>query len=115
MSMIQFGGSRPVTPQFGLGRKDKADAAADAGQPAEAKSKRSPVKAVRERVENFSEEHSGLVLTGGGGVLEGMSEIAEQIFDLPIRRGTDRPAACAGCRRSRARRETLSGRAAIRP
>jgi cell division protein FtsA len=31
--------------------------------------------------------NSGLVLTGGGSVLEGMSEIAEQIFDLPIRRG----------------------------
>ena len=32
--------------------------------------------------------NSGLVLTGGGAQLEGMSEIAEQIFDLPIRRGT---------------------------
>ena len=31
--------------------------------------------------------NSGLVLTGGGAMLEGMSEIAEQIFDLPIRRG----------------------------
>ena len=31
--------------------------------------------------------NSGLVLTGGGAVLEGMSEISEQIFDLPIRRG----------------------------
>ena len=30
----------------------------------------------------------GIVLTGGGAQLEGMSEIAEQIFDLPIRRGT---------------------------
>jgi cell division protein FtsA len=28
------------------------------------------------------------VLTGGGAILEGMPEIAEQIFDLPIRRGT---------------------------
>jgi cell division protein FtsA len=27
------------------------------------------------------------VLTGGGAILEGMPEIAEQIFDLPIRRG----------------------------
>ena len=41
--------------------------------------------------------NSGLVLTGGGAQLEGMSEIAEQIFDLPIRRGV------AG-RRRRARR-----------
>jgi len=32
--------------------------------------------------------NSGLVLTGGGAVLDGMSEIAEQIFDLPIRRGS---------------------------
>ena len=31
--------------------------------------------------------NSGLVITGGGAMLEGMSEIAEQIFDLPIRRG----------------------------
>jgi cell division protein FtsA len=32
--------------------------------------------------------NSGIVLTGGGAMLEGMAEIAEQIFDLPIRRGT---------------------------
>jgi cell division protein FtsA len=31
--------------------------------------------------------NSGLVLTGGGAILDGLSEIAEQIFDLPIRRG----------------------------
>jgi len=31
--------------------------------------------------------HSGIVLCGGGALLEGMAEIAEQIFDLPIRRG----------------------------
>ncbi len=31
--------------------------------------------------------HSGIVLTGGGAILDGMPEIAEQIFDLPIRRG----------------------------
>jgi cell division protein FtsA len=31
--------------------------------------------------------NSGIVLTGGGALLEGMAEIAEQIFDLPIRRG----------------------------
>ena len=31
--------------------------------------------------------NSGIVLTGGSAVLDGMSEIAEQIFDLPIRRG----------------------------
>jgi cell division protein FtsA len=28
------------------------------------------------------------VLPGGGSMLEGMPEIAEQIFDLPIRRGS---------------------------
>jgi cell division protein FtsA len=31
--------------------------------------------------------NSGIVLTGGAAILEGMPEIAEQIFDLPIRRG----------------------------
>ncbi len=31
--------------------------------------------------------HSGNVLCGGGALLDGMAEIAEQIFDLPIRRG----------------------------
>ena len=37
--------------------------------------------------------NSGIVLTGGGAILDGMPEIAEQIFDLPIRRG------CPGRRR----------------
>jgi len=31
--------------------------------------------------------NSGIVLAGGGSILEGMPEIAEQIFDLPVRRG----------------------------
>ncbi len=31
--------------------------------------------------------HSGIVLTGGGSILDGIPEIADQIFDLPIRRG----------------------------
>jgi cell division protein FtsA len=31
--------------------------------------------------------NSGIVLTGGGSILEGLPEIAEQIFDLPVRRG----------------------------
>jgi cell division protein FtsA len=31
--------------------------------------------------------NSGIALTGGGAILDGMPEIAEQIFDLPIRRG----------------------------
>jgi cell division protein FtsA len=31
--------------------------------------------------------HSGIVFTGGGSMLEGMTDIAEQIFDLPVRRG----------------------------
>lgn len=30
--------------------------------------------------------NSGIVLTGGGALLDGMAEIAEQIFDLPVRR-----------------------------
>ncbi|HZI93320.1 MAG TPA: cell division protein FtsA [Patescibacteria group bacterium] len=37
---------------------------------------------------------SGLVVTGGGGILEGVPEIAEQIFDLPVRRGS--PAGVGG-------------------
>jgi cell division protein FtsA len=32
--------------------------------------------------------NSGVVLTGGGAILEGMPEIAEQILDMPVRRGT---------------------------
>ena len=31
--------------------------------------------------------NSGIVLTGGGSILEGAAEIAEQIFDLPVRLG----------------------------
>ena len=31
--------------------------------------------------------NSGLVLTGGASILDGMPEIADQIFDLPVRRG----------------------------
>ncbi|MBM3779151.1 MAG: cell division protein FtsA [Acidimicrobiia bacterium] len=38
--------------------------------------------------------NSGIVLTGGGAILEGMPEIAEQIFDLPVRRGS--PAGVGG-------------------
>jgi cell division protein FtsA len=32
--------------------------------------------------------NGGIVLTGGGAMLEGMVEIGEQIFDLPVRLGT---------------------------
>jgi cell division protein FtsA len=38
--------------------------------------------------------NSGIVLTGGGAMLEGIAEIAEQIFDVPIRRGV--PASVGG-------------------
>jgi cell division protein FtsA len=31
--------------------------------------------------------NSGIVITGGGSLLEGMVEIAERIFDLPVRIG----------------------------
>ena len=31
--------------------------------------------------------NAGIVLTGGGAMLDGIAEIAEQIFDLPVRRG----------------------------
>ena len=47
--------------------------------------------------------NSGIVLTGGGAMLEGMAEIAEQIFDLPIRRG------CAGGRRRAGRSREQPG------
>jgi cell division protein FtsA len=33
---------------------------------------------------------SGVVITGGSSILEGMPELAEQIFDLPVRRGLPR-------------------------
>ncbi len=33
---------------------------------------------------------SGVVLTGGAVILDGMPELAEQLFDLPVRRGTPR-------------------------
>jgi cell division protein FtsA len=31
--------------------------------------------------------NAGLVLCGGGSILEGVPEVAEQVFDLPVRRG----------------------------
>ena len=31
--------------------------------------------------------HAGVVLTGGGSMLEGMPEIAEEALDVPVRRG----------------------------
>ncbi|MDO8519197.1 MAG: cell division protein FtsA, partial [Deltaproteobacteria bacterium] len=33
---------------------------------------------------------SGVVLTGGATILEGMPELAEQVFDFPVRRGSPR-------------------------
>ena len=33
---------------------------------------------------------SGIVITGGSTILEGMPELAEQVFNLPVRRGTPR-------------------------
>ena len=30
---------------------------------------------------------SGVVITGGSTILEGMPELAEQVFNLPVRRG----------------------------
>jgi cell division protein FtsA len=38
--------------------------------------------------------NSGIVLTGGGANLDGLTEIAEQIFDMPVRRGA--PAGLGG-------------------
>ena len=31
--------------------------------------------------------NAGVVLCGGGAILEGVPEVAEQVFDLPVRRG----------------------------
>ena len=31
--------------------------------------------------------NSGVVITGGTALLEGLEEVAEEIFDLPVRRG----------------------------
>jgi len=38
--------------------------------------------------------NAGIVLTGGGSMLPGMVEVAEQVFDLPVRHGT--PTGAAG-------------------
>jgi cell division protein FtsA len=35
---------------------------------------------------------AGIVLTGGTSILEGIPELAEQVFDLPVRRGSPAPA-----------------------
>ena len=41
-----------------------------------------------EKTEYNSLIASGIILTGGSALLEGMPELAEQIFNLPVRRGT---------------------------
>lgn len=45
---------------------------------------------MRDEIERMGLLHSlnsGVVITGGGSLLEGMTEIAERIFDLPVRTG----------------------------
>jgi cell division protein FtsA len=45
---------------------------------------------IREEVARAGFERSlnaGVVLTGGGSMLPGMTEVAEQVFDLPVRLG----------------------------
>ena len=44
--------------------------------------------------------NAGVVLTGGGSVLPGMAEVAEQVFDLPVRMGA--PAGLSGIQESSA-------------
>jgi cell division protein FtsA len=34
--------------------------------------------------------NGGLVVTGGSSIMEGVPELAEQIFDMPVRRGIPR-------------------------
>ncbi|MCZ6778306.1 MAG: cell division protein FtsA [Acidobacteriota bacterium] len=43
-----------------------------------------------ERSGYFSELHAGMVLTGGGSMLEGLVEMAEQTLNLPVRCGSPR-------------------------
>ena len=54
--------------------------------------------------------NSGIVLTGGGAILDGIPEIAEQIFDLPIRRGLSHRHRRSG--RSRQQPDLCDGRRA---
>jgi cell division ATPase FtsA len=48
--------------------------------------------------------NAGVVLTGGGSVLPGMAEVAEQVFDLPVRMGA--PAVFRESRNHRPARST---------
>ncbi len=68
---------------------------------------------------------SGVVITGGSSILEGMTELAEQIFDLPVRRGVAAPGGRPGGhhqqpdlhhrRRPGALRGRAPGQGAVRP
>ncbi len=40
--------------------------------------------------------NAGVVLTGGGSLLRGMTEVAEQVFDMPVRQGLPRAASGLG-------------------
>ena len=51
---------------------------------------------------------SGVVLTGGGALLSGMTEIAEQVFDAPVRVGY--PGARSLWRTDRGRSKSGMGR-----
>ena len=78
------------------GRQPRRDGAAHpVGDPAAARRGDLPPGVGRDPARRLEKSlNSGIVLTGGGAMLEGMPEIAEQIFDLPVRRGA--PAGVGG-------------------
>jgi cell division protein FtsA len=85
-----------------VGDDESMDVASVGGRPARAMARRILSEVLQPRAEEichlvWDEIHragyekslnSGIVLTGGAANLEGMAEIAEQIFDLPVRRGS---------------------------
>ena len=84
-----------------VGEDERIDVASVGGRPPREMSRRVLSRVLQPRAEQLFHKlwdeirhagyedslHSGIVLCGGGALLEGMGEIAEQIFDLPIRRG----------------------------
>jgi cell division protein FtsA len=85
-----------------VGDDESMDVASVGGRPARAMARRILSEVLQPRAEEichlvWDEIHragyekslnSGIVLTGGAANLQGMAEIAEQIFDLPVRRGS---------------------------
>lgn len=84
-----------------VGEEERMEVASVGGRPPRQMSRRVLSRVLQPRAEKLFHKlwdelrragyedslHSGIVLCGGGALLEGMAEIAEQIFDLPVRRG----------------------------